>query len=428
MGWPRVDPYRERMRLTAAVRSVFPAGFWAATSHVLLGLPLGIATFTVMLTLIALTAGFAVTGVIGVACAVLLLWSMRGFTAMQRSRFRDALGVQIPAVAQRYPGGLVSRTLAWLRSGTTWRQIGYHLLALPVGTLSTVVVVAAWSGGFAGAGVLAYQGLLPRTGAFGVPMRSPGVLAALTAGGLLLLAMAPRLARALADLDAALARGLLGPSPAQALALRMQDLARSRAGVVDAADAQRRRIERDLHDGTQQRLVSLALRLGMARAELAGAPEPAQRAIAQAHDEAKQALAELRDFVRGLHPAVLDDRGPDAALSGIAARAPLPVRLTVEVAPRCSATVEAIAYFVVSESLANVAKHARASEVEVTVARDGDRLRIRIADDGVGGADAQRGTGLRGLAQRAASVDGVLRVDSPPGGPTVIEVELPCES
>jgi signal transduction histidine kinase len=178
------------------------------------------------------------------------------------------------------------------------------------------------------------------------------------------------------------------------------------------------------------------MHLGMARASLTDAPEPVRQVIEQAHDEATEALAELRQLVRGLHPAVLDDRGLDAALSGIAANAPLPVRLRVDVPARCAPGVEAVAYFVVSEALTNVAKHAAAGHAEVIVKRTGDRLRIVVSDNGRGGATLDGGgtaangggTGLRGLAQRAAAVDGTLTVTSPPGGPTAITVELPCGS
>ena len=147
---------------------------------------------------------------------------------------------------------------------------------------------------------------------------------------------------------------------------------------------------------------------------------------ARAHEDAKAALAELRNLIRGLHPAVLEDRGLDAALSGVAARMPIPVRLTVDMPRRPSPVIEAVAYFVVSESLTNITKHAQASQAEVVVQRAGDRLHIIVSDDGAGGADPARGTGLAGLAKRAASVDGTFEIASPPGGPTLITVDLPC--
>ena len=205
----------------------------------------------------------------------------------------------------------------------------------------------------------------------------------------------------------------------------MEQLTETRAGVVDAADAERRRLERDLHDGTQQRLVSLAMNLGMARAQASSAEE-AQQAIAEAHEEAKAALAELRDLIRGLHPAVLEDRGLDAALSGVAARMPIPVRLTVDLPRRPAPVIEAVAYFVVSEGLANIVKHAQATRRRCSCNAAGDRLHVIVTDDGVGGADPARGTGLAGLARRAASVDGTFEIVSPPGGPTLLTVDLPC--
>jgi signal transduction histidine kinase len=239
-------------------------------------------------------------------------------------------------------------------------------------------------------------------------------------------------------LDTRAAAGLLGPNRTRELAelvRRVEDLAESRAEVVDAADAERRRIERDLHDGAQQRLVSLAMNLGLAKRILRNLPleEQAARAMAaidEAHGEAQAAIAELRELVRGLHPVVLEDRGLDAALSGIAARAPLPVRLEVRLDRRAEPAVEAVAYFVVSEALANIAKHARASRAEISVreqaAENGPVLVITVTDDGVGGADPGKGSGLVGLRQRAASVDGTLRINSPLGGPTTLHVELPC--
>jgi signal transduction histidine kinase len=375
----------------------------------------------------------ALYAAVALAWPALLLWSVRGFGALQRARFRGTLGVEIPAPPPGGgAGGRLPRPLRAWAAPATWRQLGYHLLAMVGGVAGGALVAACWS-----APVLAVAYLA----GLGGDGRRPGVGLGLGLGvamaAVAMVAAAPRLARGVARADEAAARALLGPSRGEELALRVEALARSRAEIVVATDAERRRIERDLHDGTQRRLVSLAMQLGMARERLAGAPEPVRRVIEQAHDEATEALAELRQLVRGLHPAVLDDRGLDAALSGIAATAPLPVRLRVDVATRCSPSVEAVAYFVVSEALTNVAKHAGAGHAEVTVERAGDRLRVVVSDDGRGGATLDggaaaagngTGTGLRGLAQRAAAVDGTLTVDSPPGGPTAITVELPCGS
>jgi signal transduction histidine kinase len=199
-----------------------------------------------------------------------------------------------------------------------------------------------------------------------------------------------------------------------------------RTAAVDAAEAERRRIERDLHDGAQQRLVSLAMDLGMATERFDEDPDGARHLVEQAHGEALAALTELRDLVRGLHPAIIEDRGLDAALSAVVARVPVPVDLQVDVGDRPSAPVESAAYFVVAEALTNVTRHAEASRVSVAIARRGDRLAIDVTDDGVGGADPARGSGLKGLEERVRSLDGWMTVLSPEGGPTTVLVELPC--
>ena len=220
--------------------------------------------------------------------------------------------------------------------------------------------------------------------------------------------------------------------------MRVESLARSRAEIVAATDAERRRIERDLHDGAQQRLVSLAMNLGMARASLTDAPEPVRQVIEQAHDEATEALAELREFVRGLHPAVLDDRGLDAALSGIAANAPLPVRLRVDVATRCSPRRRGrrLLRRVRGPHQRRQARRRRPAPRSPST-RTGDRLRIVVTRRRPRRRHpARRPATLPTAAapacaaspQRAAAVDGTLTIDSPPGGPTTITVELPCES
>ncbi|QYN40584.1 sensor histidine kinase [Pseudonocardia sp. DSM 110487] len=243
--------------------------------------------------------------------------------------------------------------------------------------------------------------------------------------GLVLLLAAPAVLRALTAVDTAIARALLGPVP-DALARRVDELERSRARVVDAGEAERRRLERDLHDGTQQRLVALGMTLGRAKSRYKKDPSAVGELLDDAHQQAKDAVTELRGLIRGLHPPVLTDRGLDAALSAIAVRCPVPVQLTVEIDERPSSTVEAIGYFVVAEALTNVARHSGASHASVAVRRErGGPVWITVTDDGVGGADPDRGTGLRGLADRVSGVDGQLRVDSPVGGPTVLTVELP---
>jgi signal transduction histidine kinase len=356
---------------------------------------------------------------------LVMLGASPALTAAQRWRYRSVLGAGLPrpAAAHRRPGP--RRALAWCRSPDAWRQAGYHAAAAPVVAAAEVLVLAAWAAGIVAATIYLWVWALPAGWLFsqaGYTLQAVYI----TAGGLAVLAIAARLTRAAVRLETRAASALLGPGHARELRRRVEALTESRAGVVDAADAERRRIERDLHDGAQQHLVSLAVNLGLARATLTDLPDSAREVIDQAHREAKEAIAALSDLVRGLHPAVLEDRGLDAALSGLVARVPLPVRLQVSLDSRPSATVEAVAYFVVSEALANVTKHARATRAEVTVRRTGDLLQVAVTDDGAGGADPSGGTGLAGLAQRVSSVDGVLRISSPGGGPTSLTAELPC--
>ncbi|MGW3117821.1 histidine kinase [Streptomyces sp. NPDC001107] len=342
-------------------------------------------------------------------------------TEAQHARFRVRLGVDIPSPYE----GRRPRPHQWLRSPVGRRQLLYHLLDGPLLSLAAVFVLLTWAVALAATSVYVWIWVVP----LDWRMQHLGYstwAAYLTAAGIALLHLAAWLSGALSRLDTRVATALLGPSRAEQLERRVEVLTESRAGLVDVVDAERRRIERDLHDGAQQRLVSLAVNLGIAKATLGDLPEDARRVIDEAHREAKEAIEELSSLVRGLHPAVLEDRGLDAALSGLAARVPVPVRVTVDLTARLSPTIESVAYFVVSEALTNVVKHAQASEAEVTVERAGTALLVVIRDDGVGGARLGAGTGLSGLAKRVASVDGTLSVDSPAGGPTVITVELPC--
>jgi signal transduction histidine kinase len=362
-------------------------------------------------------------------------------TQVHRHRLRTTAEVDIPPQPQIASRPTVEGLLHAARSQATWRQLGYHLLAAPALAAAALAAIGAWLVSWVLAleylwawglppGAFFREATYPVGGLIGARVdgiaqvgSSMGVI--LTFAGVAGLFVAPWLTAGVVALDARAAWTLLGPSRAEELEHRVEHLTQTRAGVVDAADAERRRLERDLHDGTQQRLVSLAINLGMARVSATTARE-AQQALVQAHEEAKAALSELRDLIRGLHPAVLEDRGLDAALSGVAARMPIPVRLNVDMPRRPAPVIEAVAYFVVSEGLANIAKHAQASQAEVVVQRAGDRLHIIVSDDGVGGADPARGTGLAGLARRAESVDGDFDVFSPPGGPTLLSVDLPC--
>jgi signal transduction histidine kinase len=408
----------------AVISALWAPRSWRATVLALAGLMIQVATGFLLLLwildLVTLAEGpghdatlNAFYVLVAVAGPVPLLWWLGALSAVQRFRFAAVLGIEIPA-SPRAPGRWPRRLARAGRTPAGWRHLGYHLLSVVIGLAGGTAVAACWVAPLVAA---TYPGGLP------VGMAAAPVLAAA------LFLAAPWVARAVAGVDQRAARALLGPSAAQQLELRVAALARSRSELVAAADAERRRIERDLHDGAQQQLVALAMNLGMARAALGDdVPPAARKVIEQAHEDAVAALAGLRELVRGLHPAVLNDRGLDAALSGIVARAPLPVRLRVDVTPRCSPSIEAIAYFMVSEALANTARHACASQAEVTVERAGGRLRLVVTDDGRGGATADGdGTGLRGLAQRAESVDGRLHVHSPAGGPTTITAELPCE-
>ncbi|MFA1545783.1 sensor histidine kinase [Actinomadura chokoriensis] len=412
----------------ARVRAPWSAAAWRDTVFAVSGVPLQFAGWLLLLLPWAVWTPARVTPVLIMTAAsiVLLLLALRPLTSWQRERCWAMLGLHVPRMPD-FDDGRPWDALRDLRSPELWRAVQYHLLAGPALAVGGLAVIAAWAGGLVLATSGAYAWALPGSSPLSMVDKAHSVrIGALTLLGLLLLAAAPWIAAAVRRLDARAAAALLGPDRARELERRVEDLAEKRASVVDAADIERRRIERDLHDGAQQRLVSLALNLGLARETLTGVPDEAMQVIVAAHEEAKEALTELRTLIRGLHPAVLEDRGLDAALSGVAARVPLPVRLRVEAEPRASSTVEAVAYFVVSEALTNAVRHAKADEVDIAVVRRGDVLRVTVRDDGVGGADPSGGTGLTGLARRVGSVDGTFRITSPAGGPTTVTVELPC--
>jgi signal transduction histidine kinase len=410
----------------AMLRALVSARTWLAFVHLIAGFGAGLVTFTVLLTCLVTSVSLMPVFLAGIPMLAGTLWVSLWMAYPERARFAVLLGADIPAVPLPGSGSWLRRLWAALSSGAAWRSVLYGLIRFPLSTLQFVLVTVVWSLALVLITAPAYVWALPGGGAHiaGHLIRYPGALIAGVLAGLMLLLASPVLTRWMAAGDAAVARGLLG-SGREELTARIGELETSRAKVMDAAEAERMRIERDLHDGAQQRLVSLAIDLGRAKAKFGTDPEAAAAIVTQAHEQAKEALAELRSLVRGVHPPVLSDRGLDAALSGLAALSPVPVTVRVSLPRRPPPAVEAIAYFVVAEALTNVAKHARASRALVTVTQQGDLLTVTVRDDGIGGADPS-GQGLSGLAARAAGVDGQLVVTSPAGGPTVIEVTLPC--
>jgi signal transduction histidine kinase len=419
------------------LRDLVSARTWLAMTQHLAGLILGFAAIFIVTFGLGFGFGGLFFALAGLPLLGLTLRLADWFAQVERARFALLAGVQIPAwPAPGAPGragyrwGIVPRWRMW-RESATWSEIGYALLRLPFSTAAVTLSVTAWAFGLVLLVLPTYAWAMPSGGpSWGDGARTvvlhtrPELTLCAVLGAVVLLA-APQLTRGLALADTALARRLLGPR--RDLAARVVELETSRERVVDAAEAERRRIERDLHDGAQQRLVALAIELGRAKANFANDLDAARELVDQAHAQAKEALIELRNLVRGVHPPVLTDRGLDAALSGLAALCPVPVDVHVDVPVRPKSSVEAVAYFMVAEALTNVAKHARASHAKVVVEGHGfpGTLTVMVSDDGIGGADIT-GSGLSGLADRVSGIDGRLSVESPVGGPTIIAAELPC--
>ncbi|GAA3072301.1 sensor histidine kinase [Streptomyces roseofulvus] len=418
----------------SALRAPFQGRTWRAFLFTLVGLPLSVVAFSLAISLTAAGAGLLIT-FLGVPVLAASLVVCRGFGAVERARVRGLLGADVPAPepVRGRTGGPFSWMAAVLRSGASWRHLLYALVHFPWAVFSFCVSVTVFSVGW---GLFTYPvwrwvfpAYLSQDGIqlYGDEHRalyvdSPFEVGVAFAVGLLVVLAWPPVVRGLTAVDRVLAAGLLGRGR---LAERVTELESDRGAALDTAAADLRRIERDLHDGPQARLASLALDLGMAKETLARDPEAAAVLVDEAHGEVKLALKELRDLARGIHPAVLTDRGLDAALSAVAARCPVPVSVTVELPGRPVPAIEGLAYFTVAELLRNVERHARARRASVDVWRSEGRLMLQVRDDGVGGADPARGGGLAGLAERLRSVDGVLAVDSPEGGPTTVTAELP---
>jgi signal transduction histidine kinase len=390
------------------------------------GLPLG---FAWCLALIAAVAVGIATSIVIVGIPLLAVTLIVVHWGANTERERAAMVLGMPIASPPGPVSGVSWTRRWrvrLGDPATWKELGYMLLLGPVGVIAGCVVLAVWSAALAALVSPAVSAAAP-DGSWLAGL-SPLALVGLAFAGLVLVAIGVATTRGLALACASLASGLLAPNDRALLAARVRALEETRAGAVESADAQLRRLERDLHDGAQHRLAYIAMELDRARARIQTDPQTASQLLERAHEESKRAMTELRDLVRGIHPSVLTDRGLDAAVSGLAERCPVPVDVSVSLAGRPATAAETAAYYVVAESLTNVAKHSRAHTAAVEIRGNGSRLEIEVRDDGAGGAVRSPGSGLEGLAQRVEALDGTLTITSPAGGPTTIRAELPCAS
>lgn len=398
---------------------------WRAVAFLASGALLGAVVLVVIVS--GVVVGGALTVVL-LGLPVLTLTALTGLpvAAVERWRLRLAGIGPVPRGQHRVPGraGLAAWLTTRLREAATWRELAYAvLLGLVLWPLDALAVLAA-AGlplSMAAAPVLVAVDGEAKVVKLFVVDTWPGACAVAVLGLALLAAGAYALG-AVAGVRAELARALLTERDGDPD--RVTELVLSRARLVDAFETERRRIERDLHDGAQQRLVALTMSLGLARLDVP--PGPLADQLATAHEEAGRALAELRELIHGIHPKVLADYGLEAAVADAADRSPVPVDLDVDLPGRLPGPVEAAAYFVVCEALANVAKHSGAGRAGVRGGHADGRLVLEIHDDGRGGADTGRGSGLTGLADRVSVLDGRLSLSSPPGGPTLLRVEIPC--
>ncbi|MFJ8825876.1 sensor histidine kinase [Streptomyces sp. NPDC102467] len=406
---------------------------WTEAAYSLLSYVPAVAGFLLVVVALALGAALTLT-LIGAVLGVLFLMGglglARALGALQRRLAVGLLGEQVTTPSgRRAVGGFVARAEARLRDAAAWRAVAYIMAKLPLAMVS-LYALSWWAVG-------AVNLIAPVRWAFtpddlnlvtplpwgGSPqLHSFGASLGTTMAGCVILVAAPWLTRGIVAVDRRLVRGLLGPDH---MADRVRDLEETRALAVDEANERLRRLERDLHDGAQVRLVALAMSLDMVREQLDDRDRPElRRLVESARDNASEALTELRDLSRGLHPAALDGGLADA-LTTLAARSALPVEVTVDVPVRPTPAIESLAYFCTAELLANVIKHSAAGRCRVELSTGGGTLRLRVSDDGRGGAHIVSDGGLAGLVRRVRTVDGVLEVASPTGGPTSVTVRLP---
>ncbi|MFD6138579.1 sensor histidine kinase [Promicromonospora sp. NPDC060271] len=423
---------------------------WRSLAYLLSTLPLGAVAGALSVVPAVLLATGAAAGTLAPDTAVVLVvlelllvvgfgpWFARLLAAPERRRLAWVDGRPMPE--RRLPvhgvpdGAAGNPVLARYADPATWREVGWLLvLATVAPAVSAAALLLGLLVGLYAVSPLVLLGQSPGDGPVALGPWSVSTVAEavpFAATGIGLLPVVGYVWTVVAGGLADVARRLLVGAESEVRA-ELVEVSRSRARLADAFDAERRRIERDLHDGAQQRLVSLTLQLGLARLDVPQ-DSPAGRSLASAHDQAKELMTELRELIQGIQPQTLTDLGLPAALGELADRSPVPVHVDAAVDPRPEPKVEYTAYFVVSEALANVAKHVGAAgTARVTVRRAtgprGDTLTVEVTDDGPGGADPARGTGLAGLADRVAVMGGRMLLSSPPGGPTTVRAELPCD-
>ncbi len=390
---------------------------------------------------VALSLGLAITVVGGVVALTTTLAGAQLIATFERARVSALLGEAIPAPApsprslQATRLNVVSRLV---HNASAWKALAYLFVQPIIGVLMFSVTICVWCLGPLLVSMPMSRNLFPNDSANLLVADVDSLKLAFVAAalGIGVIIAAPIVTIAAGSVDLWLVRTLLGSNKEAVLQAELVEVSARRSAAVEAADAERRRIERDLHDGAQQRLVALGMTLGLAREKLDDDPQAVKLLLDEAHLEAKAAMTELRSIARGIHPAILDDRGLDAALSAVAARCPIPVAVKVDLPERLGQTLESSAYYVVSEALTNVAKHADADHVSVTVflgsspgvatpRRVTKSLIVIISDDGQGGATFAVDGGLSGLQDRVRAVNGQLTLYSPVGGPTVLTAEIP---
>jgi signal transduction histidine kinase len=407
--------------------------FWRGYGYLLGGLPLSIVAFVIAVAGFSAGVGTLVVW-LGLPILVGTLAACRGLAGVERRGAEWATGKPLPPHHYREPRGTgIGRLFSRLADPQSWRDLLHAVVAFPVRIVLFIIAVTWTVAGVAALLAVTWQWALPDNdeggGLFWLITGIQGRLGEIvlnTVLGAIMVATSPLVIRGLVATRAGLARGLLTNQTA-ALRARAAQLESSRRAAVQAEAQTLRRLERDIHDGPQQRLVRLNMDLETVARRLDDDPEKARPLVTEALEQSREALGELRALSRGIAPPILADRGLGPALAAAAARSPVQVSLDVALPEgrRLAPAVENTAYFVVTEALTNVAKHARATLCTLVVSADAERVLVQVRDDGRGGAHLGKGHGLAGLADRLATVEGVLDVVSPPGGPTVLTAEIP---